>query len=166
MKKLALILIALGVGGYYWQNQKSKLTVDADNPEVITDPVYAEFRIALDISGREISQIFLVQAASQKDCEKGLSEFGASFVAKAGAGWKVQSSECKRGIDARSTRLFNNLPTHVTYVSLARGDKKEREARMIAWGVSVEESNMLCDQLKQSLQTGWKGAVTCVRARA
>jgi putative protein kinase ArgK-like GTPase of G3E family len=169
MKKFVFVLLALGAIGYYWHQAKQKTNVDSDHPAVITNPVYAEFRVGLEVGGREYSQIYLIKTADQKDCERGQKEFDKTFgvsAAQSGQGWKIQNSECKREIESRYTRLFDNVPTHVSYLSVARGAQKEREMRVISWGVTVEESNLLCEHLSQRLRNQWEGAITCIRAKS
>ena len=66
-------------------------------------------------------------------------------------------------LSPRYAKLFDNEPTFVTYLSMARGDRRERETRLLYWGVSMEESDKVCDEVSK-MQSRRKGAVTCVRA--
>jgi hypothetical protein len=162
MKKPLILLIVLGAAGYLYRQQP--------DPEIVSDPVYAEFRIGIDVDNRTFDQVILVKTGDSAECRKLLGRADiiyGSEADEAGHHWKMRSSECKAEIGARYAALFDDLPTHVTYLSVGRGGWYEREARMVTWGVTVEESDMLCDVLAKFLTETRKirsGYVTCIRS--
>jgi hypothetical protein len=118
--------------------------------------------------GRSIEQVIFAKTVDQADCKK-YSQNTLGQISRRdealnpGRGWKVQSSECKTELTPRYAKLFDNEPASLTYLSIARGDRYEREVRLIYWGVTLEESDKVCDGVSQ-MQIGYKGTVRCIRA--
>jgi hypothetical protein len=163
MKKLIIFIFIVGAALYLFQRHQQSLL----NPEVISHPTYAEIHMNLDARNRTFEQVLFAETVDEADCKKYSKEVVENMQkaqASDSAGrWIVSSSECKTELAPRHARLFDNKPTFVTYLSMARGDRREREARLIYWGVSSEESDRVCDGVSK-LQSGRKGTVTCIRA--
>lgn len=165
MKKIVIFLLILGAAKFLlqWRQQ----SVDASlNPEVISHPVYAEVHMSLDARDRSFEQVWLAETVDQMDCEKYSQEtlkqlFERQASDDAGK-WQVQSSECKTELAPRYAGLFDNEPSFLTYLSMDRGDRHEREVRLIYWGLTLDESDRVCNGVSK-LQSNRKGAVTCIR---
>jgi hypothetical protein len=119
--------------------------------------------------GRNFEQVFFAKTVNDADCKK-YSTALVEDMQKAQASvtaiqWALKSSECKSELPPRHARLFDNAQSFVTYISLARGSRLERETRVIYWGVSPEESDRICAGVPM-MQKGRKGVVTCVHAVA
>lgn len=164
MKKFLFLFFVLGAIGYWYKQQHP--SDDRSNPETISNPIYAQMKIALEVNGRTFDQVILVAVADQAECAKmqGMAQnvYGPN-APKSGQNWTIKSSECTTEIEPRYAKVFENRPTYVTYLSIGRGDRKEREMRIVTWGVSVEESNALCDGMARTLASR-KGTVACIRA--
>ena len=154
MKNILIFLFIAGGAVVLWKRHQI--------PEVIENPVYAEIRLNLEGNGRQLEGVIFGKTTNEADCKNNLEVF-ESLAPKACPICKIAKSECKTELAPRYTKFFDNTPSSVTYLSLARGEPAERELRMIFWGVTLEESNKLCDAVP-GLQKGWKGAVKCVRA--
>lgn len=153
---LVLVVLAMAWKGYFqWQDAKA-------NPQVIKYPVYAEAHITKSAKGRDLELVMLAQMVDQADCSGNKADLAQQIGAV--DGWQVQSAECKSELDPRYAQLFDNTPVLVTYTSLGRGERHEREMRMVAWGLTVPESDKLCDVLVQKYSHERKGEVKCVRA--
>lgn len=169
MKNLIIVLlIAAGVYHFWNKFQPS----EASGPgfaaqEAIKNPVYAETRVKMDFpGGRSLEGVMLGKTYNQEDCEKHLQVLENDIKRWAGkvcSDCKLQLSECKSELLPRYAQLFDNEPTNVTYISLARGDRSEREYRLIFWGVTVAESNQLCNAVPE-FQKKHKGEVKCIRS--
>jgi hypothetical protein len=163
VKKLIILLCIVGAAIYLFQRQRQSSL----DPEVISHPTYAEIHMNLDARSRTFEQVMFAKTVDEADCKKYSKEVVESLQkaqASDPAGqWIVKSSECKSELAPRHAKLFDNEPTFVTYLSMARGDRREREARLIYWGVSSEESDRVCDGVSK-MQSGRKGTVTCIRA--
>lgn len=166
MKKITLLLIVVAAGFYAYKTRQERLQ-QANNPAVIERPVYAETKVDLKgDSGRVINSVVLVATASQTECDTAAAKIVQTVLdasARKGVAGTVKSIECKTELEARMARLFANEPTFVTYMVLGRGKLEERETRMLYWGVTVQESDLLCEMVPQ-IQKGWAGQVSCVRA--
>ena len=162
--KIIVFVVAIGAAIFFYvRHQQSVL-----NPAVITNPVYAEVHMTLDARNRSFEQVLFVQTVNQADCRKfsdaTLKQLFDRETSTGDMHWKVKSSECKAELSARYAQLFDNEPTFVTYLAMARGNPKEREMRLIYWGVSAAESDKVCDGVSQ-MQSQRKGAVTCIRSK-
>lgn len=171
MRNLALIAIAIALAGfiYHWQKtQTEQMRIANDekrNPEIINNPVYAEIHMDMNVKDRSIEQVLLIKAVDEEDCQNFSKNLSQKIIDHQGPGmkWKVERSDCSPSLIPRYANLFDNKPTDVTYLSVARGDRREREMRLIYWGVSTEESNRVCGEVSK-FQRLWKGQVTCIRA--
>ena len=124
--------------------------------------------MSLNAGSRSFEQVLFMQTVNQADCKKySDATLKALFDRETSTGdthWTIKSSECKVELSARYASLFDNEPTFVTYLSMARGEPREREMRLIYWGVSAAESDKVCDGVSR-MQSQRKGSVTCIRAR-
>jgi len=73
------------------------------------------------------------------------------------------SSECKAVLDARSAKLFDNIATYVNYVSATPAAPSEREVRMIFWGITADEGDIMCSEIPR-WQQRWTGRMTCIHS--
>ena len=182
-KILLLVAVIVGVGFHIAKDHKMKKL----NPEVIDKPVYLHIGLKRVDQQRTVDGVFLVQAASQDDCEghatyvmKGfraalemVEKEHARMVAAAppGTGEPIPKPptisfadhKCEETPTTRNARLFENSPTHVTFLSASRSKRTERETRMIFWGISVQESTDLCNAMIKRYPPN---RATCVAARS
>jgi hypothetical protein len=168
LKNFIIFVVVVAGAVYAWRAHReaeARALDEARNPDVISNPTYAEVRAEMDYQGRSTEAVLFAKTVDQADCEKYAPAIQKLLLQPQdnGATWTFKSSKCSPDISSRNAVLFENKPTFVTYLSFARGDRHEREARLIYWGVTVEESDRLCDGVS-NLQSGWKGTVTCVRA--
>ena len=73
-----------------------------------------------------------------------------------------QVKDCRTELPARYAKLFSNVPIASTYLSLTRGSKTERDGRMVIYGLTTQEGNLLCEQMKQQFSTRYTGKLECV----
>jgi hypothetical protein len=170
MKKFLffMVLIIVGVASLVHYQKSRRLANNAEPPETISNPVYAEAYTAINFDGASFEQIILVEAIDQADCRhvRDVLEQGPDFKSgaiHAGQSWQLQSLECKTALSPRNTRLLENRPMYLTYLSIARGSKIDRETRMIVWGLIVEQSDMFCERMRKAMQERHKAA-TCIKA--
>jgi hypothetical protein len=164
MKFLILLVLAVAGGSYVYSKGKEKQQ-DALNPEVITNPVYAEIRLSLSAGGRDLEMVLLAKTTGEAECSSASTGVGLIKRQVEASHWKIKSTECKAELAPRYAGMFEGRPTHLTYLSIARGARTEREIRMVNWGLSAGESDKLCDDMVAVMQrtTALKGPVTCVR---
>lgn len=163
MKK-TLVVLTLVAAVFAWQHvvKQAQLTKANSPPEPISHPVYAEIHIERNSANRSIELVMLAKTIDQTDCEKAVKEIPAG-LRRTCADCGLKSFECKREIAPHYLKLFDNKPTHVSYISFQAGAAAERDMRFLAWGVSLEESHKICDLIPK-FQQSVKGPVSCIRA--
>lgn len=157
---LAAVVIALYSG--YDRFVKPAETKNESYAE-IANPTYAEMRMQVDTSGRKIDMVLFAKMENESECRERADDMWKKTFESC-TGCTFQLAACKEALASRYERLFDNTPISVTYLSLARGAQTERDGRLIFWGVTVAESDQLCNILQPLYQERHKGAVTCVRS--
>jgi hypothetical protein len=165
MKNFLILAIIIGGAGFYWKRFK----VDDSAPVHIVHPVYSEIRITLDIFDRSLEGVLYAKTASEQECRT----FAAGIInrvlkqtgEKGAPRWKLGSTDCKEQLAPRHARLFDNEPSFVSYASLSPGNNREREMRIIYWGITRDESDQICNLLDRQ-RLDWKGPVRCIKAAA
>ena len=137
--------------------------VFGDNPVEISNPVYMESRVTLDVpdTSREVEVIFLGEMVSQEDCEKRSENYLANLLESCQV-CNIKLTECKLEIHSRNKKLFSNRKAHTTYLSLTKGNRFERNGRLVVWGLNDEEAKMLCSEIKNNIGEKYNGTAQCI----
>ncbi|HUX82501.1 MAG TPA: hypothetical protein VMV35_06655 [Halothiobacillus sp.] len=165
MKYTIIFLLMIGGGYYGWQHYQHSQDEKA-NPDVITHPDYATLRMNVVFPNRTVDGTLFVKTVDPADCQRNIQLLKDEAAHKLFAmcpQCEVQTAECVPQLPPREAILFENKPTAVTYYSLARGDRHEREMRIIYWGVTDAESDKLCNGMLMTPMNGRRGAATCIR---
>jgi hypothetical protein len=151
------LLIAAGIYGY---------DLYQSNPSVIRNPVYVESRMVWYIPqmSRELEYVLVGEMVSEADCQQ-RSERYLNKLFEECKECKVKVLKCDSNLDKRYRKLFSGQKTHTTYLSLDRGNRFERNARMVIWGLTVEEAGMACEIIKKMVKKKYSGSVECVAGR-
>jgi hypothetical protein len=168
MKKLIIFLLVIGALYYVGKSgQWNLLGMLGRDPSAISNPVYSVVRFRAEFQDRSVDMVAFAKAFDQADCQRMSADLIDRMQKRQDqAGmlvWQLVSSECKSVLDARSVKLFDNIPTYVNYVSAAPGASSEREVRLIFWGMTADEGDIMCGEIPR-LQQRWKGAVTCIHS--
>jgi len=156
VKKLLVLLLIVGAV-YYFVTERDQLF----GPEVIEDRVFAEFRMDVTTHGRTFNFVLIGEAADQTDCNQRSDRLWREVLSGC-AECEIKSLNCVEELSSRYTRIWDKQPTHVRYLSLTKGTAGERSGRLITWGVSVKESERLCDQMKKQIEKKYNGALECI----
>ena len=156
MKKWIVMLLVLGAAYYFYQKRQ-----DPNNPDHIDKPVYAELRVTLNALGRELEMALFAAMASEQEC-KTRAQYVWDNVISACSQCSSQVKECSTELPARYAQLFSNVPIASTYLSFTHGAKTERDGRMVIYGLTTQEGNILCDQMRQQFATRYTGKLECV----
>jgi hypothetical protein len=154
--KALLLILALGFGLYYGYNHFR-------NPARIEDPTFAELRVDVAVGSRTINVLAFAKMADEADCRE-----RAEIVWRKVIDCKectLQLVDCKPALSPRYEQLFDDVPINIAYLSLTRGSRFERDARMVIWGVTGKEGGQLCEQLKTGVRSRYSGQLQCVGAR-
>ncbi len=165
MKKLIVFLLVVGALYYVGKSGQFNLGVGGA-PRVIANPVYAVIRFRTQFHDRTIDMVTYAKTFDLADCRSASTKLEDNVENNQrddAPEWKLVSSECKSDLDARNAKLFDNKPTFANYVSATPGTSSEREVRLIFWGVTAQEGELMCGEVPR-IQQRWKGAVTCIHA--
>ena len=161
MKNIVIALIVI-LGAYSFLRTRNEAA-----PQAIADPVYSDTRVSMKTPDGSIDIVILMKTIDHADCEaetrKLEKDLGGGGFASCEA-CTTPRSQCMTELPPRFASMFENRPSSVTYLSLARGSQAERDLRVVYWGVTVEQSDRVCDAVPE-FQKGRKGAVSCVRAQ-
>ncbi|AXQ27841.1 hypothetical protein D0B54_03740 [Solimonas sp. K1W22B-7] len=158
MKKIIIIVVIALVVGFLMKKKPQAEAADA----AIVNPVYAETRITFEVPGASIEGVLLGIAKDEAECEM-QNQILQSTILAGCQECKTKKTECWSKLEPRYAKLFQNKPAATTYLSLAKGSADEREHRMLFWGITVPQSDMICDSVA-SMQRSRKGEVQCIRA--
>ena len=157
--KMLLVLLVLGAGGYY-----AYMHFQDTTPAVITDPVFGEVRIGAKVAGRELDMVLFAKMQDETDCRTRTQEVWDRTIG-ACAQCTMNVSACKPELDARYQRMFDNQPTHSTYMAFTSGNKDERDGRMVIFGLTSDEGDAICEMMKTEFAKRYTGDIQCVRGR-
>ncbi len=158
--KLILIIMAV-VGAVY------SYGVYQDNPADIASPVYVESRVVLTIPkmARELEYVVVGEMTSMEDCQQRSKRYLENLFEKCDT-CSLKQHQCKSDLAHRYKKLFVGQTTHTTYLSLNKGNRFERNARMVIWGLTEEEADMACEHIQQKVKETYNGTTRCVAGRA
>ena len=153
MKILFLLLVVCGAGYYLYLVQS--------NPATIENPYYAEARVEFRVQSRDLSMVIMGEMVDRDDCEKRGQRFWRSALEKCET-CQFVDYHCKSELSERYQMLFDKYATYTTYIAAERGNRYERNGRMIVWGLSTQESDQVCKYLINTMKSTYKGHVSCI----
>lgn len=158
--KFLIVLIALGAVAYVVHDRRQAM-----NPEVIESPVYAELRMHARIQGRDIDMVLFGEMAGTEDCQERANRVWQKLIDDCKECTMALSS-CKADLEPRYRRLFDDAPIHSTYLSFKRGNRFERNGRMVVYGLTGDEGDAVCQTIKTNFQSRYEGTVNCIHGRS
>lgn len=161
MKKVLLLLI-IGAG-FYAYNKYSRKAVE------VTQPVYSEFRMQMSKphGGRSVEGLLLTKFASEAECQtansisrKVIGDLSNSQNAQCQDCSVTTTTTCSTELPARYESLFDNAPTHLSYLSWSYTAPAPMEVRLIFWNVNPVEARQVCDATQTVADIGLKKKAT------
>jgi|SRR5690349_3485907 len=157
--KLLIVLIVLAGAGYLVHAH-----LQSTNPEVIETPVYAEFRVNAKLPGRDVDFVLFGEMASAEDCRDRADRLWSKVLSDCKE-CTTTPSTCRTDLEPRYRRLFEDSPIASTYMSFKRGNRFERNGRMVVYGLTSTEGDQVCESVKSYFQNRYEGVVTCILGR-
>ena len=159
MKKLFLFIITIACVVYGYGEF-------INNPDHISNPVYLESGVVVEIPkiSRELEYIFLGEMVSQDDCKKREGYFLKQLFENCKE-CEIKSTICKASVHQRYSKLFLGHKTHTTHLSFKKGNRFERNGRMVIWGLTDKEAGYACKEIKNKVKDKYKGEVQCVAGK-
>ena len=74
-------------------------------------------------------------------------------------------TSCKAELEPRYRRLFDDASIHSTYLSFKRGTRLERNGRMVVYGLTADEGDVVCKSIMADFQQRYEGTVSCIHGR-
>jgi hypothetical protein len=161
--KAALIIVVLIVAGYLWYDYSKEKSAAASGPPVITDPWYAEVRTSNTIpnTNREIEMALFARAKSEADCLGG-TQLAWTDIFKNCPDCKTATPKCTKELSPRYSRLFDDVPIPSAYLSATAAAPRERDMRVVIFGLTDEEGMTVCEILRKELEKNYSGPSHCV----
>lgn len=156
MKKWIVLIFVVGAAYYFYQKRQ-----DTNNPDRIDQPEYAEIRVTLNAQGRELEMALFAAMASEEECRNRTQRVWDNVISGCSR-CSSQVKECRTELPPRYAKLFANTPIASTYLSFTHGSKTERDGRMVIYGLTAQEGNLLCEQMKQQFAARYTGKLECV----
>ena len=160
--KVIIILAIVGAAAYFGYQHLVRDPLAA--PDVIENPVYADIRLDMRVARRDLQIALFGKMASQSDCEQ-RSRLAWGKLIEGCKECVQRTSTCKAQLEPRYQRLFDDVPIPSTYITLNRGSEYERDGRMVIFGLTADEGDMICEQTVARFQSSYTGKMSCVKAR-
>jgi hypothetical protein len=161
--KVALIVIFLIFVGYLWYDYSKEEAAAASGPPVIQNPWYAEIRASSIIphTDREIEMALFVRTTSEAECTKGSQREWGNIIEECPT-CKIEMPKCSRELTPRYARLFDDVPIPSVYLSATAAAPRERDLRLVMYGLTDQEGMKVCDMLRAQLEKNYTGPSHCV----
>jgi hypothetical protein len=150
-------IIIIGAGYYFYQKDSSGI------PEAITDPYFGELTVKQKVQNRDLTVVVYGRMVDNGDCEK-RGQIALKDVFEGCTDCNVVDYHCQTELPRRAQALFDNQSTHLAYIALDRGNRGERDARMIVWGLTKAESAFFCTSMIPMIKKKYSGTVSCIEA--
>ena len=75
----------------------------------------------------------------------------------------TKAPKCSKELPPRYARLFDNEPIPSAYLSANAGSARERDLRMVVYGLTDDEGMAICEVLRKELVKNFVGPTSCIR---
>lgn len=164
MWKVIVAVVVLGIIAYRFGGSGTPVLPGATAPALYDG--YAEARLLLQAGQREIELVAIEERPEAAGCENG--EIGRRLAAKCPSktGCRLKSFDCTREIEPRYRKMLEGSPTTVHYAHLQADDGVggTRRGVLLGWGLTEQESMMVCNGVVESTRKDqkFKGTATCI----
>jgi hypothetical protein len=157
LKTFIVVIVVAALGWYFWHKHVS------GPPQTFENPVYGEMRATANIQGREIEMAIFVRTGNKLDCETRAAVSWSRALASCPT-CKFEPVRCQEQLSPRYARLFDDVPIPSTYLSATAGNAAERDGRVVVYGLTDQEGEAVCEQLRSVVLKEYKGTARCVKA--
>ncbi|UXI70198.1 hypothetical protein [Tahibacter amnicola] len=141
------VLVLIGAVGIMTR----KKDVSADATEQQAQYKYAEARIAISANGREMEMVAVGEGPTDAECTgKQGTNVIKGICAGRGPSCKVVSFDCTNTLEQRYVNMLARKPMNVPYTHIVvPANGRENNAAIVGWGLTADESLMLCRGMGQ-----------------
>ena len=158
--KTLLIIVVLLLAGYFWYGHVKGA---ANKPPVATDPWYMEVRATNAVEGRDIEMAMFARALDERDCTNGSKAEWAESVRRTCPTCVTQAPKCSKELPPRYAKLFDDARIPSAYLSVNAGAARERDFRLVVYGLTDDEGVAVCEILRKELVKAFVGQTRCVK---
>jgi hypothetical protein len=128
---------------------------------------YIEVRMLMQGPQREIELMAIEERPDAADCKnKSAGERIAAMCPKGrnGLNCTLKSVECSRELEPRYRKMLEKQPVSVHYAHVEIDDPSgtPRRGLVLGWGMTEQESMLVCNAIQASSGATVKGTVTCI----
>ncbi|WP_257387650.1 hypothetical protein [Tahibacter caeni] len=168
MWRVILVVLVLTFAAYRIIGGGAGKPGDAPVADAVNYDGYMEVRMLMQGDQREIELVAVEERPPAGDCEKGAT--GTKLLGLCPAGSKlscrIKNLECSRDVEPRYHRMLDGqaASVHYAHVQVDSGPGAPRRAVLLGWGMTEQESQMLCGAVQASANKNNKlgGKVTCI----
>lgn len=144
MKIIFFVLVLVGLGMYFYKKEPVV--------ERTGIPAYNEIRLELTSGSRTVELVSYVKRDSSESCEVVRVWWVESMMkCFADQNCKVIKNQCVEDVSRQYKNMFNEKQVDTTYLK-AVNPVLARESITLFWGLTMEESVMLCNKMSQHLK--------------
>lgn len=126
---------------------------------------FMEARVDFKVPQRDIQMVFVAKVDGGRDCREGGKQMMARILE--GCTGKCSANgepTCSAKLAPRYSKVMDNEPIHVTYLSYDRADASEVDFRLVFWGLTEQEARITCRTLASDLSrdSQLRGDARCI----
>jgi hypothetical protein len=167
MWRVVVAILVLGFVAYKFVHKRPSA---GDAAAISADAYdgYIEVRMVMQGPQREIELVALEEHPKASECET--KSAGARTAALCPSGRNgavtctVKSVECMRELEPRYLKMLDQKPASVHYAHIKLDDPSgaPRRGLILGWGMTEQESLLVCNGIRSAAGTKLKGTVTCI----
>ena len=168
MWRVVLAVLVLGFVAYKFVHKRP---VSGDAAAVSADAYdgYIEVRMVMQGPQREIELVAFEERPAAADCQsKNVDNRVAAMCPanRGGNGLKcsIKSVDCTRELEPRYRKMLDKQPASVHYAHIEINDPSgtPRRGLVLGWGMTEQESLLVCNAIRSSSDGKVQGTVTCI----
>lgn len=101
------------------------------------------------------------RTANEAECRSG-SNLGWNNLLKVCPTCKMPTPNCSKELPPRYARLFDDVPIPSAYLSATAGAARERDVRVVIYGLTDQEGMAVCEMMRTELNKNYLGPSRCV----
>ena len=164
MWKVIVAVLVLGFVAYRFADRPTASGPAAAGTGAVYEG-YVEVRMVMQSGQREIELVAVEERPDASDCEKPDTATRLKSLCPSGRdiSCSLKSLECVRDVEPRYRKMLDQQPASVHYAHLqVDGAAGPRRAVLLGWGMTEQESQLLCGAVQASAAKNMKGTVTCI----
>lgn len=165
MWKVVVAVLVLGFIAYRFVDKPGGGALGLTDRSAVYEG-YVEVRMVMKSGQREIELVAVEERPDASDCDKPETATRLKSLCPTGRdiSCTLKSLECVREVEPRYRKMLDQQPVSVHYAHLVadRGAAGPRRAVLLGWGMTEQESQLLCSAIQASAAKKTNSTVTCI----